>query len=46
VLAAYPGDVVERVVQLSNGKYEVHFKGVNWPRHIFVNQVFKVVGAN
>ena len=46
VLAAYPGDVVERVVQLSNGKYEVHYIGVNWPHHIFVNQVFQVVGGN
>jgi hypothetical protein len=45
-LAAYPGGVVDRVVQLSNGAYEVHYIGVNWPHHIFVNQVFKVVGAN
>jgi hypothetical protein len=45
-LAAYPGGVVDRVVQLSNGEYEVHYIGVNWPHHIFVNQAFKVVGAN
>ena len=45
-LAAYPGGVVDRVVQLSNGEYEVHYIGVNWPHHIFVNQEFKVVGAN
>jgi hypothetical protein len=45
-LAAYPGGVVDRVVQLSNGQYEVHYIGVNWPHHIFVNQDFKVVGAN
>jgi Domain of unknown function (DUF5666) len=45
-LAAYPGGVVDRVVQLSNGEYEVHNIGVNWPHHIFVNQEFKVVGAN
>ena len=44
-LAAYPGGVVDRVVQLSNGEYEVHNIGVNWPHHIFVNQNFKVVGA-
>jgi hypothetical protein len=44
-LAAYPGGVVDRVVQLSNGEYEVHNVGVNWPHHIFVNQDFKVVGA-
>jgi len=45
-LAAYPGGVVDRVVKLSNGEYEVHNIGVNWPHHIFVNQAFKVVGAN
>jgi len=45
-LASYPGGVVDRVVKLSNGEYEVHNIGVNWPHHIFVNQNFKVVGAN
>jgi hypothetical protein len=45
-LAAYPGGVVDRVVKLSNGEYEVHNIGVNWPHHIFVNQAFKVIGAN
>jgi hypothetical protein len=45
-LAAYPGGVVDRVVELSNGDYEVHYIGVNWPHHIFVNQDFKVIGAN
>ena len=45
-LAAYPGGVVDRVVKLSNGEYEVHYIGVNWPHHVFVNQNFKVVGAN
>ncbi len=45
-LAAYPGGIVDRVVQLSNGEYEVHYIGVNWPHHIFVNQDFQVVGAN
>ena len=44
-LAAYPGGVVDRVVKLSNGEYEVHNIGVNWPHHVFVNQKFKVVGA-
>jgi hypothetical protein len=44
-LAAYPGGVVDRVVKLSNGEYEVHTIGVNWPHHIFVNRDFKVVGA-
>ncbi|SEB57213.1 hypothetical protein [Paenibacillus sp. GP183] len=45
-LAAYPGGVVDRVVQLTNGEYEVHNVGVNWPHHIFVSKDFKVVGAN
>jgi hypothetical protein len=45
-LAAYPGGIVDRVVQLSNGEFEVHNIGVNWPHHIFVTQQFKVVGAN
>jgi hypothetical protein len=45
-LAAYPGGVVDRVVQLGNGDYEVHYIGVNWPHHIFVNQDFQVIGAN
>jgi len=44
-LAAYPGAIVDRVVKLSNGEYEVHYIGVNWPHHVFVNQDFKVVGA-
>jgi membrane-bound inhibitor of C-type lysozyme len=45
-LAAYPGGVVDRVVELGNGDYEVHYVGVNWPHHIFVNQSFQVIGAN
>jgi Domain of unknown function (DUF5666) len=45
-LLAYPGDVVDRVVKLSNGEYEVHNIGVNWPHHIFVTSDYKVVGAN
>ena len=45
-LAAYPGGVVDRVVELGNGDYEVHNIGVNWPHHIFVNQDFQVIGAN
>jgi hypothetical protein len=44
-LAAYPGGVVDRVVKLSNGEYEVHYIGVNWPHHVFVNQDFTVIGA-
>jgi hypothetical protein len=45
-LAAYPGGIVDRVVKLSNGEYEVHNIGVNWPHHIFVDQSFKVLGAD
>jgi hypothetical protein len=44
-LAAYPGVTVNRVVLLSNGEYNVHIIGVNWPHHVFVNPSFKVVGA-
>jgi hypothetical protein len=44
-LVAYPGGVVDRVVKLSDAEYEVHNIGVNWPHHVFVNQQFKVVGA-
>ena len=45
-LAVYPGGVVDRVVELGNGDYEVHNIGVNWPHHIFVNADFQVIGAN
>jgi hypothetical protein len=45
-LLAYPGGVVDRVVKLSNGDYEVHTIGVTWPHHNFVNADFKVIGAN
>jgi hypothetical protein len=45
-LTAYPGGIVDRVVKLSNGEYEVHYIGVNWPHHIFVTKDFKVTGAN
>jgi hypothetical protein len=45
-LAAYPGGVVDRVVKLSNGEYEVHNIGVNWPHHIFVSQDFNLIGAD
>jgi hypothetical protein len=43
--AAYPGGTVNRVALLSNGQYNVHMIGVNWPHHIFVDQSFQVVGA-
>jgi hypothetical protein len=44
-MAAYPGGTVNRVALLSNGEYNVHMIGVNWPHHIFVNSSFTVVGA-
>jgi hypothetical protein len=44
-LAAYPGGTDNRVALLSNGEYNVHMIGVNWPHHVFVNKSFKVVGA-
>jgi hypothetical protein len=44
-LAAYPGGTANRVVLLSNGEYNVHMIAVNWPHHVFVNQEFKVIGA-
>jgi hypothetical protein len=43
--AAYPGGIVNRVVLLSSGDYNVHMIGVNWPHHVFVNSAFKVIGA-
>jgi hypothetical protein len=45
-LTSYAGGTVDRVVRLSNGEYEVHNIGVNWPHHIFVSSTFKVMGAN
>jgi hypothetical protein len=44
-LAAYPGTIVDRVVKLSDGEYDVHFIGVNWPHHVFLSKDFKVVGT-
>lgn len=44
-LEKYPGGIVDRVVRLSNGQYNVHYVGVNWPHHVFVNRNFNVVGA-
>ncbi|MGI8451442.1 MAG: hypothetical protein ACR2MP_30510 [Streptosporangiaceae bacterium] len=45
-LAGLPRGVVDRVVKLGSGEYEVHNIGVNWPHHIFVTQDFKVAGAD
>ncbi|HWD07397.1 MAG TPA: hypothetical protein VG674_33660 [Amycolatopsis sp.] len=45
-LTSYPGGVVDRVVRLADGEYEVHNIGVNWPHHVFVTQSFTVAGAS
>ena len=45
-LSSYAGGVVDRVVRLSNGDYEVHNIGTNWPHHVFETSNFKVIGAN
>ena len=37
--------IVDRVVQLSDGEYEVHNISINWPHHVFVSKDFKVLGA-
>jgi hypothetical protein len=44
-VAAYPGGIVNRVVAVGNGDYNVHIIGVNWPHHVFVDKDFKVIGA-
>ena len=44
-VAAYPGGTVDRVSVLSDGEYNVHIIGVNWPHHVFVSKSFKVLGA-
>jgi hypothetical protein len=43
--ALYPGGIVDRVVKLSDGEYEVHNITIAWPHHVFVSKDFKVVGA-
>ncbi|MDT7724757.1 MAG: hypothetical protein QOI21_1333 [Actinomycetota bacterium] len=42
--AVVPGGVANRVVQLSDGEYEVHNISINWPHHVFVSKDFKVLG--
>jgi hypothetical protein len=44
--AVFPGGVVDRVVVLANGDYEVHNIAVAWPHHVFVTPNYKVMGAN
>src|ERR1700761_2552941 len=45
-LGVYTGGVVDRVVSIGDGYYEVHNIGVEWPHHIFENSDFQVIGAN
>ena len=40
------GQLIYQVVRLSDGEYEVHTIGVNWPHHVFVSKSFKVLGAD
>ncbi|MEV6609550.1 hypothetical protein [Kutzneria sp. NPDC051319] len=42
--AVVPGGIVDRVVRLSDGEYEVHNISINWPHHVFVSADFKVLG--
>jgi hypothetical protein len=44
-LRAFPGGIVDRVVQISSTEYEVHNIDVAWPHHVFVTENGKVVGA-
>jgi hypothetical protein len=44
--ALFPGGIVDRVVELSAGNYEVHNISILWPHHVFLTQHFKVTGAN
>lgn len=43
--AVFPGGVVDRVVSLSDGSYEVHNISINWPHHVFVSKDFIYLGA-
>ncbi|HEY1704524.1 MAG TPA: hypothetical protein VGG75_32915 [Trebonia sp.] len=44
--AVFPGGIVDRVVALPDGGYEVHNISVAWPHHVFVNSHFQVIGAD
>jgi hypothetical protein len=43
--AVFPGGIVDRVVSLSDGSYEVHNVGINWPHHVFVSKALVYLGA-
>jgi len=44
--AVFPGGIVDRVVQLADGSYEVHNISIAWPHHVFVSSNDKVTGAD
>lgn len=41
----FPGGIVDRVVSLSDGSYEVHNISINWPHHVFVSEDLQYLGA-
>jgi hypothetical protein len=43
--AVIPGGIVDRVVSLSDGSYEVHNISINWPHHVFVSKDYVYLGA-
>ncbi|WP_329364253.1 hypothetical protein OG896_09905 [Streptomyces sp. NBC_00669] len=43
--SVFAGGIVDRVVKLADGEYEVHNISINWPHHVFVSKSFKVLGA-
>jgi hypothetical protein len=44
--AVFPGGVVDRVVELPDGSYEVHNIAIAWPHHVFETSHDRVIGAN
>lgn len=44
-LSAYPGGVVDRVLEPSNGDCNVHYIALTWPYQVFVSQGRSVVVA-
>jgi hypothetical protein len=44
-VASYPGGIVNRVLELSDGSYAVHRIRTAAPHHVFVSKDFKVTGT-
>ena len=44
-VAKYPGGIVNRVLELSDGSYAVHRIQTPAPHHVFVSKDFKVTGT-